>query len=798
MVERRGVSPWLALAAVLVVAGVLRFYRLDAQSLWNDEGTSVALAGRDLATITQSAALDIHPPLYYYLLHAWTSLFGDGELAVRSLSALAGLGVVAITWVLGRRLFGPGVALLAGLFAAVSAFQVYFAQEARMYILVTLLGGLSMLAQVLLLERWALPTTSRRSLVTGALGYVAATSLATYTHYFAFSLVAGQNVIMLFWLLSRPRTGNRSLWGPILTWAGLQLTVVALYVPWLVVSAESLRNWPAVSVPLGLGELLARSTVVSALGVTIADAGLARTVAALVSLPAVAALAGGVAAWRRDRGEPRAMGTVIAALYATAPVLVMYGLSLSRPMYKAKFLLLATPGYHLLLAAGIAAAAGWAAQAVHRTGLRPAVTGLLAGGVLFASGWSLDALYSDPRTFRDDYRGIVRYIEAAARPEDAILIDAPGQIETVAYYYHGPLAMVPLPLQRPIDAEATRASLAELLARHGRIYAILWATDESDPEGVIEGYLDQHAFKTLDSWFGNVRLAVYASPAAAPEGAFQASDATFGEAIRLQGYSLRTDTLASGDILQLTLDWECLSAVSEPYKVFVHLVDARGNIVGQQDGEPAGGSRPTPGWTAGETIADNHGLLVQPGSPPGPHTLRIGLYSAVDGQRLAVSTSGRPAGDVLVLDSVAVLAPAAPPPVGALDIQHALAARWGGLSLVGYNLERLGAEHGSELALRAGDVASLVLFWQRQEGTAPGDRWVASLRDGRGGSAWEMPWRVVGGDYSPAEWAPGELVRDVQVLPLPADLAAGTYGLYLAPEGEPTQAQRLQRVIIRP
>ncbi len=54
---------WLALAALLLLALGLRLYRLDAQSLWNDEGTSVALAGRDLATITRSAALDIHPLL---------------------------------------------------------------------------------------------------------------------------------------------------------------------------------------------------------------------------------------------------------------------------------------------------------------------------------------------------------------------------------------------------------------------------------------------------------------------------------------------------------------------------------------------------------------------------------------------------------------------------------------------------------------------------------------------------------------------------------------------------------------
>lgn len=794
---------WLALAALLLLALGLRLYRLDAQSLWNDEGTSVALAGRDLATITRSAALDIHPPFYYYVLHAWTRLFGDGEAAVRSLSALAGAGVVAVTWALGWRLFGPAAGLLAGLYAGTSAFQVYYSQEARMYILVTLLGGLSMLAFVRLLEAWSGGAARRRALIAASVAYVLATALATYTHYFAFSLLAGQNVAVWIWLLGRRGAERRVPWGPLLAWGALQALVVALYVPWLVASWGSLRSWPAVSAPLSLGGLLARATQVFAFGVTIADTRTTRLLAATVSAPAIAALAAGVGAWRRrlrdlTPGGTSALGTAIAALYAAAPVLVMYGLSLSRPMYKPKFLLLATPGYHVLLAAGALALAGWLARAARRAWLRPLVTVILAGAVLAASAWSLTALYSDPRTYRDDYRGIVQYIEATAGPQDAILINAPGQVETVGYYYHGPLPMVPLPLQRPIDAEATRAALDELLAKQQRIYAILWATDESDPEGVIEGYLDQHAFKTLDSWFGDVRLAVYAVPEAPPTAPQQATEVTFGESIRLRGYSLGARQVASGDIVQLALFWECLQPVREPLKVFTHLVDARGNIIGQRDSEPAGGSRPTLGWAVGETIVDYYGLLVRPGTPPGPHTVRIGLYSAADGHRLAVSAAGQPLGDALDLDTVTVVAPSTPPPAGALDVQHRDSIAWDGVALLGHNLHRLGAEHEVDLVLHRGDAASLVLFWQRQEGAAPGDAWVASLRDRRGRTVWDQALRIAGGDWPPAQWEPGEIVRDAHVLSLPAEVSPGTYGLYLAPEAEPGRAHRLQRVEILP
>ncbi|MFQ5343893.1 MAG: glycosyltransferase family 39 protein, partial [Anaerolineae bacterium] len=146
---------WLLWAILLLALG-LRVFQLDGQSLWYDEGTSVALAGRGLGNITRSAAADIHPPFYYYLLHGWTALVGFSPTAVRSLSALIGTILVALTWVLGRQLFGPTVGLTAAFLAAVSPFQVYYSQETRMYILAAMLGALSMVLAVELARRWVL------------------------------------------------------------------------------------------------------------------------------------------------------------------------------------------------------------------------------------------------------------------------------------------------------------------------------------------------------------------------------------------------------------------------------------------------------------------------------------------------------------------------------------------------------------------------------------------------------------------------------------------------------------------
>jgi predicted membrane-bound mannosyltransferase len=62
---------WTAILPLVItlLALTLRLYRLEAQSLWYDEGVSVYLARMSLPQLTAWTADDIQPPLYYYLLH---------------------------------------------------------------------------------------------------------------------------------------------------------------------------------------------------------------------------------------------------------------------------------------------------------------------------------------------------------------------------------------------------------------------------------------------------------------------------------------------------------------------------------------------------------------------------------------------------------------------------------------------------------------------------------------------------------------------------------------------------------
>lgn len=761
---------------VFVAALAFRFYRIDGQSLWSDEGTSVALALRDLPAITTGAALDIHPPLYYYILHFWMLALGSGEIAVRALSAILGAGVCLLTFVLGRGLFGLWAGAAAAILSIVSPLQVQYSQETRMYMLATFLALLTVLAT---LEAWS--GDARRRTVWLAVWTVAAVG-ALYSHYFAATVLVAENLAVAVLLGWRWRAGDRAAaLAGIPGWIVAQTVALACFAPWLVVMLQQWSNWPAVSEAFTAPELLGRAAVAFSAGLAVDPSGGVWTAALLTAL-----VAAGVALRPLSRSQagqpvgdlPALLPRLLAALYLVTPLAIMYLLSMRRPLYNAKFLLVAAPAYCLLAGAGISSLAHsvarwWPGSAIR---LRAVVAGCLCAAAVAALLPSLGSYYHDPRFARDDYRGIVRTIVSLTRPGDAIVLNAPGQVDIFSYYYRGDMPVYPLPRQRPLDVADTAAQLATMAGKHGRIWTVLWGVAESDPQRIMETWLDGRAFKSSDRWYGNVRLALYAMPVEAaaviPVGApFSAG----GTVIQLTGYSLSGAPASGGDILQVTLLWRASAPVDRRYKVFVHLLGPGGLLWGQRDSEPGGGLRPTNTWTAGETVPDRYGITVLPGTPPGTYQLEVGLYDLATGARLSVDPAyNAAAGDHLVIGPVSITRPPAPPDLAALDMPCAINADLlgGAMRLLGANVVQPGGF----------DPPQVVLFWQAG-GKPPAelnvqfratDRWDRVV--------WSALAPPVAGQYPPASWTGGEIVRDPHPLFLPA-LPPGSYRLELSVDG---------------
>jgi len=793
---RRNTENWIkiALLLILVLAAFLRFYRLDAQSLWADEGNSVSLSGRDLPLITAGAAHDIHPPLYYYLLHFWMRVFGNSEFTVRALSALLGTGLVYLTYLLGRHLSNYWLGLIAAFLSAISPFQVYYSQETRMYILLAALSALSVYSFLRFLEAEASETTRNPYLWTGL--YIAATTLSLYSHYSFPIVMVMENLLYGIWLAISWRRG-RGL-GRILRWVVIQLAVVALYWPWLPTAFQQISNWPSISQSYGLVFVVKEAFRLFSLGPT---AGAQYT--SLLLLGFVAIFIAGV--WPsirpsllgRGRGRvnstptptptlplagggseqspsliPHCLIALLLLFYCLFPVLMMYVLSLWRPAYRPKFFLVGSPAFCLILAQGIIHLSKIASKRITTRCLLPAICLIF---ITLASNTSLQNYYFDPQYARDDYRGIAQYTSALEKNGDAVLLNAPNQWEIFTYYYKGDSPLYPLPRSRPLDEAQTAEELTEIAAKHDRIFAVLWAVDESDPGRFVEGRLAEQAYKALDTWYGGVRLAIYAVPTAPPEEIQNPLDAGLGDEITLLRYNLLTHEVEAGDILPLTLFWQALAQPQERYKVFVHLLDEAGHIVGQWDSEPGDGMNITTLWQPGETVADNYGVLVRPGTPPGEHRIEVGMYSPISGQRLPVSEGEQ--GDHLVLDSIQVLRPANPPSLTTLMMQREVQIKYDDLTLLGYSLYKMGHEHQPTEPLHPGDVLHLDLYWRAFR--VPQDDWQLTLQlvDGEGNVLVNQQTGPASVDYPVTSWEVGEIVRGQYDILIPPDAPRGSYHL---------------------
>jgi hypothetical protein len=117
-------------------------------------------------------------------------------------------------------------------------------------------------------------------------------------------------------------------------------------------------------------------------------------------------------------------------------------------------------------------------------------------------------------------------------------------------------------------------------------------------------------------------------------------EAHFTGGVALVGYDLSSQVVAPGEFLTLTLYWEPGGPLSADYTVFVHLVDAEGDILAQGDGPPREGRYPTTLWGADERFSDAHTILLPDTIDDGAYTLLVGLYSPEDGARLPLEAGG--------------------------------------------------------------------------------------------------------------------------------------------------------------
>lgn len=202
------------LGALLLLGIALRFYRLGSQGIWLDESITWGFARFPTGETIAAAFLDGHPPLHYLLVQATLFLLPASETAVRLVSALSSALLLVTIAVHLRRHWGRRAALYGVWFAALSTFDLYFAQEARMY---ALFAFLCFLAYALLVE--ALGDHPRL-----LLGWSTVTILTFWTHFYAiFVIGASIFFVVAVWLWQGAKGRVRPITG---RWLGLNMALI--------------------------------------------------------------------------------------------------------------------------------------------------------------------------------------------------------------------------------------------------------------------------------------------------------------------------------------------------------------------------------------------------------------------------------------------------------------------------------------------------------------------------------------------------------------------------------------------
>lgn len=189
-------------------------WTLLTQSYWRDEAFRIFMARLPFLKIIQLAPYDGQPPFYYFLLHFWMKIFGDSEIATRSLSLLCFELIIFLGFKFGLKLLPKTkFPLFTAALLALNPLLIYYAFETRMYIFLILFATLSY--YFLWTKKWT--------------WWVIASVLGLYTHNFMIFVLASQ-----FVYLALNRELSKKVWGYFFL-LGL------LYLPWVPVVVQQTR-----------------------------------------------------------------------------------------------------------------------------------------------------------------------------------------------------------------------------------------------------------------------------------------------------------------------------------------------------------------------------------------------------------------------------------------------------------------------------------------------------------------------------------------------------------------------------
>lgn len=609
----------ISVSVLILLALILRSFHLNFQDIWWDEGRNVFTASRPLDQIASAKELDIHPPLYFYLLHVWMTLAGQSEFAVRFLSLWFGVAAVPLAYHVGVYLSDRHAGKWAAFLVASSPFFVDEAQQTRMYTLVIFLSTLSIYLMLLAVDK---------AKIRWWVGYVLAAVGSFYVHYSFIYILAAQNIYIAFEFLKR-LGGRRSDRSFLKCWIGSQLAIAVLYLPQLPNILRQLQIYgnPGM-IPPSPWEYVSQIVVAFLLGQKVSQDNIP-FLGVLIVLTLVLALSG---IWRLSRVREFRRDPAIILIWLFVPLIAYYVVLLKSPQFTPRYIMVATLPFYLLLAMFLARLS---------RGSR-VFAGAFLALLVAANALALKSMYFDPAFLNDDTRGLAQVISEKTTGDDVVFIDVPFPL---GYYYHGAVPAEYL----FVDLHTTADLLTEKAKGKKNLFYITWWKSDTDPRGYVpyllgkyatlQGELDLRGYHV--SWYElpqnpQFSLAVSPQPASAVFGTNLAlTRFAFGGVMTLTTPNPEEHRVAESSKLWAALWWKLIEPVQDNYTVSVLMRDAQGGSAAQEDRRLLSDRHlGTRLWNLGEEAINVYLPEMEVGVQPGEYSLNVIVYDPVTGKRL--------------------------------------------------------------------------------------------------------------------------------------------------------------------
>ncbi len=617
---------------ILWLAFFLRTHNLSSQSIWWDEGHSIFVASYPISQIPALPAMDVHPPAYFALLNLWISLAGSSEFALRYLSLAFSMLTVALLWHFATHLAGRQATApwLAALLTALSPTYIAYAQEVRSYAMITCLA----LASTFVLWRFLLPglkqdTPQKQGRLLAL--YVVLTAACLYTHYFTIFLLLFQNLLWLIWLGRGKFISlypKKIMLSHATLWLSSQVAIIILFLPQSMLALRQVTSYTNPNlIPPSLSHFISQSWQAYTTGLTINPTPArwaALTVAVLLIISWV------LVALTKPKIPGLGLTFTLLLLWLLLPLTAYFIILHRQPSFQPRYLLLITPALFLLLSLGLSHLNQLPSHVPRSTFHVPRPTPyILLILLLIPLITGTTHYFTNPTYFKDDSLGVANWLTAETTPNDIVYVDVPHPF----HYYK---ARIPAPTRYLfVDIHTAADTLNREAVGRDRLYWVTWWGSDTDPRGVIP-FLAQKAGPPLgqmDFKGYHVRWYQLGDKNFSLPNQLTASQAIFGDVLRLDGFALNNVPLSVTEPGWATLHFTLLRKTDTNYKVSLRLRDKAGQVVTQLDRDLLNDRHfHTADWPLTDPTlnqANNVYLLpLPPDTPPGTYQLEALIYNA--------------------------------------------------------------------------------------------------------------------------------------------------------------------------